>query len=117
MLQANRALLVTLARLDSAALEIAHEWPAPDKAVTLAVGGVTVYLPLAGLVDLAAERGRLQKEIEGVDGQLRKIEGLLNNPGFVNKAAANVVERERMRQRELQEKHGQLTQRLAALAS
>ncbi|MCE7981280.1 MAG: valine--tRNA ligase [Caldilinea sp. CFX5] len=117
MLQTNRALLVTLARLDSAALEIAHEWPAPDKAVTLAVGGVTVYLPLAGLVDLAAERGRLQKEIEGLEGQLRKIDGLLNNPGFVNKAAANVVERERSRQRELQEKHGQLTQRLAALAS
>lgn len=115
MLQANRALLVTLARLDSATLEIAHEWPAPDKAVTLAVGGVTVYLPLAGLVDLAAERGRLQKEIEGLEGQLRKIEGLLNNPGFVNKAAANVVERERTRQRELQEKHAQLAQRLAGL--
>jgi valyl-tRNA synthetase len=116
MLQANRALLVTLARLEGDALEIAHAWPAPDKAVTLAVGGVTVYLPLAGLVDLAAERGRLQKEIEGLEGQLRKIEGLLNNPGFVNKAAANVVERERNRQRELQEKHGQLTQRLTALA-
>ena len=115
MLQANRALLMTLARLDSATLEIAHEWPAPDKAVTLAVGGVTVYLPLAGLVDLAAERGRLQKEIEGLEGQLRKIEGLLNNPGFVNKAAANVVERERTRQRELQEKHAQLAQRLAGL--
>ncbi len=115
MLQTNRALLVTLARLDNAALEIAHEWTAPDKAVTLAVGGVTVYLPLAGLVDLAAERGRLQKELEGLEGQLRKIEGLLNNPGFVNKAAANVVERERTRQRELQEKHGQLMQRLAGL--
>ena len=83
--------------------------------MTLAVGGVTVYLPLAGLVDLAAERGRLQKEIEGLEGQLRKIEGLLNNPGFVNKAAANVVERERTRQRELQEKHAQLAQRLAGL--
>jgi valyl-tRNA synthetase len=47
---------------------------------------------------------------------LRKLEGLLSNPGFVNKAAANAVERERNRQRELQEKHAQLTQRLAALA-
>jgi len=80
------------------------------------VGGVTVYLPLAGMVDLAAEQGRLQKEIEGLAGQLKKIDGLLNNPGFVNKAAANVVERERTRQQELQEKHTQLAERLAALA-
>ena len=115
VLQQNQPLLLTLARLDGNALQIAPDLPAPDKAITLAVGGVTVYLPLAGLVDLAAERSRLQKEIEGLDGQLRKIDGLLNNPGFVNKAAANVVERERTRQRELQEKHAQLTERLASL--
>ena len=115
VLQANQPLLLALARLDGNAVQIAQELPPPDKAVTLAVGGVTVYLPLAGLVDLAAERSRLQKEIEGLDGQLRKIEGLLNNPGFVNKAAANVVERERNRQRELQEKHTQLAERLAGL--
>lgn len=116
VLQQNQPLLLSLARLDGSALQIAADLPAPDKAITLAVGGVTVYLPLAGLVDLAAERSRLQKELEGLDGQLRKIEGLLNNPGFVNKAAANVVERERTRQRELQEKHAQLTERLASLA-
>ena len=115
-LQQNQALLLSLARLDSSALTIAADVPAPDKAVTLAVGGVTVYLPLAGMVDLAAEQGRLQKEIEGLAGQLKKIDGLLNNPGFVNKAAANVVERERTRQQELQEKHTQLAERLAALA-
>ncbi|MBX3011702.1 MAG: valine--tRNA ligase [Caldilineaceae bacterium] len=117
VLRENQSLLLTLARLDGNALHIAPEVAAPDKAVTLAVGGVTVYLPLAGLVDLAAERARLQKELDGLDGQLRKIDGLLNNPGFVNKAAANVVERERNRQRELQEKHTQLTERLAALAN
>jgi valyl-tRNA synthetase len=116
ILQQNDALLLALARLDGNSLQIASELPAPDKAVTLAIGGVTVYLPLAGLVDLAAERSRLQKEIEGLEGQLRKLEGLLNNPGFVNKAAANVVERERNRQRELQEKHAQLAERLAELA-
>ncbi|MEZ4734680.1 MAG: valine--tRNA ligase [Caldilineaceae bacterium] len=115
MLQANLPLLLALARLDDNAVQIAQDLPAPEKAVTLAVGGVTVYLPLAGLVDLAAERQRLQKELDGLAGQLRKIEGLLNNPGFVNKAAANVVERERNRQRELQEKHTQLTERLAEL--
>lgn len=115
VLQQNQPLLLTLARLDGNALQIAPDLPAPDKAITLAVGGVTVYLPLAGLVDLAAERSRLQKEIDGLDGQLRKIDGLLNNPDFVNKAAANVVERERTRQRELQEKHTQLTERLASL--
>jgi len=107
--------IATLARLDPAQVAIAAELSAPEKAITLAVGGTTVYLPMAGLVNLDAERTRLGKEIENLDGQLRKIEGLLSNPGFVNKAPANVLEREKGRQSELQEKRTQLATRLTEL--
>ncbi|MCB0126625.1 MAG: class I tRNA ligase family protein, partial [Caldilineaceae bacterium] len=116
MMAANLPVIATLARLDTDAVTIAADLPAPEKAVTLAVGGMTVYLPMAGLVDLAAEQSRLQKEIDNLDTQLNKIHGLLNNPGFVNKAPANVVEREKGRQAELQEKRDQLAERLADLA-
>lgn len=112
----NLAVVAALARLDSAAVTIAAELPAPEKAITLAIGGMTVYLPMAGLVDLAAEQTRLQKEIDNLDGQLNKIAGLLNNPGFMNKAPANVVEREKGRQADLQEKREQLATRLAEIA-
>ncbi|MEZ4864615.1 MAG: valine--tRNA ligase [Caldilineaceae bacterium] len=116
IMEANVTQLVNLARLDEANVTIATDLPAPSKAVTLAVGGVTVYLPLAGLVDLAAEQNRLQKEIDNIDNQLQRIAGLLNNPGFVNKAPENVVTRERNRQAELEETKAQLVERLADLA-
>ncbi|RIK32125.1 MAG: valine--tRNA ligase, partial [Chloroflexi bacterium] len=115
MLQANLPTLARLAGLDAAAVAIATELPAPARAVTLAAGGVTTYLPLAGLVDLAAERTRLQKEIDNIDKQLQRIDGLLGNPGFVNKAPAEVIERERGKQGELQGKRVQLVDRLADL--
>ncbi len=113
---ANLPLLAALARIDPAATLIAAELPAPDKAVTLAAPGATVYLPLAGLVDFAAERARLGKEIEGLQKQVQKIEGLLGNPGFVAKAPADVITRETARLAELRERALQLTQRLEAIA-
>jgi len=116
VLRENIAIVTSLARLDSAEVLVAEELPAPEKASTLALTGMTIYLPMAGLVDLAAERTRLQKEIDNLDNQLNKIAGLLNNPGFVNKAPANVIEREKGRQTELQEKREQLALRLTDLA-
>jgi valyl-tRNA synthetase len=116
MVKNNLPMLARLAGLDPSAVTAAVDLPAPAKAVTLAAGGVTTYLPLAGLVDLAAERTRLQKEIDNIDKQLQRIDGLLGNPGFVNKAPADVIERERGKQGELQGKRTQLVDRLADLS-
>ena len=102
-------------RLEATAVDIAAELPAPGKAATLAASGVTVYLPLAGLVDLAAERKRIQGEIDNVDKQVQRIDGLLGNPGFTDKAPANVVERERAKLVELQDRRAQLVERMAEL--
>lgn len=115
ILTANLPMLARLAGLNVAEVEIAPTWPAPGKAVTLAAGGVTTYLPLAGLVDLAAERARLQKEIANIDKQLQRIAGMLGNAGFVSKAPAEVIERERNKQVELAAGRTQLTERLAEL--
>jgi hypothetical protein len=72
--------MVLLARLDAGRVEIAAALPAPDKAATLAVAGVTVYLPLAGLVDLDAERKRMQGELDNIDKQVQRIETTLEQP-------------------------------------
>ena len=93
------------------------ELPAPEKAATLSVAGVTVYLPLAGMVDLDAERKRKKKEIDELDKHLGRVSSKLENPGFVNKAPAEVVERERARMEEMQTKRTQLSERLADLAA
>jgi valyl-tRNA synthetase len=115
LLVQNLPTVAMLARLDAGAVQIAAEVATPGKAAVLAVAGMTVYLPMAGLVDLAAERKRTQEEIDNVDRLGQRIEGMLANPGFVGKAPAEVVERERARLAELQERRSRLTERLAEL--
>jgi valyl-tRNA synthetase len=115
LMQANVPVMSLLARLDAGRVEIAAALPAPDKAATLAVAGVTVYLPLAGLVDLDAERKRMQGELDNIDKQVQRIETTLSNPGFTGKAPANVIEREQLKLAELREKRGQVAARLAEL--
>ena len=113
----NLPVVAMLARLDSEAVEVAPDLNAPDKAATLAAGGMTVYLPLANLIDLAAERKRIQGEIDNVDKQVQRIEGMLGNPGFTSKAPTQVIEREQARLEELRERRAQLMQRMAELAN
>lgn len=114
-LSENADILNTMARLDGDNLRIETDLPAPEKAVTLTAGGATIYLPLAGLVDLDAERTRLEKELANVEKQLAGINGKLNNEGFISKAPENVVERERARKVDFETQLGQLKERLADL--
>jgi valyl-tRNA synthetase len=77
---------------------------------------VTVCLPLAGLVDLAAERERLQKEMAEAQQQLNGSERLLSSANFTGRAPAEVVERERSKADDLRHRLGQLQRRLAQLS-
>jgi valyl-tRNA synthetase len=114
-IQRELPLLASLARLANDQVTVAPDLPAPDKAVTVATSGVTVYIPLAGLVDLDAERLRLQKEIDNQTKQMSRSEGLLANQGFVAKAPPEVIERERAKLEELRIRRQQLIDRLADL--
>ncbi len=81
--------------------------PAPQSAV--AVGpGFEVRVPLAGVIDLAAEATRVQKEISRIDTDLEGVERKLANPAFAQKAPPEVVEKDRARARELREKRRKL---------
>ena len=59
--------------------------------------GVLVALPLEGVIDLAAEAKRLDKEIEKLDGEAKKLEAKLANPGFLAKAEEEVIDEHRER--------------------
>jgi valyl-tRNA synthetase len=96
MLNEQRALLVRLARVADDQLTIADRLDSkPAQAAALVVGDVEVFLPLAGLIDLDAERSRLGKELEQAEADIARREAKLGNAGFVDKAPANVVQRER----------------------
>src|SRR5246127_4082175 len=68
---------------------------APDGAVQLLVRGEVAALPLKGVVDFAAERARLDKEIVKADADIKRAESKLANKKFVANAAEEVVEEER----------------------
>ena len=97
----NEKTAVFFTRLASAAEVIvaqsADGFPAPDACVQLVTDSASIYLPLADIIDLAAERKRLEGEQTRIQGEIKRLEGKLANAGFVAKAPAAVVEGERVK--------------------
>jgi valyl-tRNA synthetase len=99
-LAATESLLKRMAKVERV------EWLAdgvePPPAAMQLVGDLKLMVPLAGLIDVAAERSRLDKEIAKRRQELGRIEGKLGNAGFVAKAPADVVAKERERAADMQ---------------
>ena len=88
-----RAYISDLARIGS--LTIEPDVARPHASATSVVAGVTIYIPLEGLIDLDAERKRLEKEIEKTEKYVVSTTKRLENKNFVERAPAEVVEAER----------------------
>jgi valyl-tRNA synthetase len=87
----QQAALARLARLDSVSTDAA-----PDGgAIQLVVDEATFVLPLAGVIDLDAERARITKGIEAASKEAASLAGRLNNPAFVEKAKPEAVDKAR----------------------
>ena len=105
--------IVRLARLSG----ISRATGAPPKgAAQIPLAGVTATLPVAEVIDLAAERTRLAKEIARLDGELAKIEAKLSNPEFRAKAKPEVIEDNEERRAEGQGTRARLAEALARIA-
>ena len=114
-LEAQRAELCALAKLDCGRLTIEESLDPPSQAATIVAGDVTCYLPLAEIVDLDAERERLQEDLEDVEDRIAHSEGLLSGQ-FAERAPEHVVQRERDKLAELKAERDKLEDRLEALA-
>jgi valyl-tRNA synthetase len=88
----------------------------PPQSALAVAQGTEVYVRLEGVVDLAAERQRLGKEIERAAKEIAFLEGKLGRPDFVERAPAEIVARERERLAEQQGIREKLTASLAALS-
>ncbi len=75
-----------------------------DGAVNIVTADARVFIPMNELVDLEAEKKRLEKELSDAEKNLASLEGRLNNQAFVSKAPAAVVEADRARAATLKEK-------------
>ena len=67
----------------------------PDRAAKSQVRGIDIYLPLEGLIDVDKEIARIEKEIAATENDLKRLSGKLSNAGFLAKAPAEVVEKEK----------------------
>jgi valyl-tRNA synthetase len=110
-LDSQKATIARLARLDSVSTD-----PAPDGgAVQLVVDEATFVLPLAGVIDLDAERTRITKAIDAAAKEAASLSGRLNNPAFVEKAKPEAVEKARADHAEKAAEVERLTAALARL--
>jgi valyl-tRNA synthetase len=97
ILREQASAIAQLAQLDAGKLEIVPFLEQkPEGDIALVVGPAEIYLPLAGLVDPAEARRRLEKELAEVETQIQRLEALLNSP-FAEKAPVAVVQKERDR--------------------
>jgi len=111
-LAAHRTALERLARIDSVELD----GTVPSGALQLVIGEATYALPVAEVIDLKAERARLDKEIRKLEGEVSKIDAKLGNAQFLAKAPDEVVEEQRERREEALSTAARLRQATARLA-
>ena len=108
----HRDLILTLGRVS----EVGSADAAPTGAVTFVSGGSTVALSLTGIIDLTAERARLEKEIAVFESDIGHVNKKLGNPNFVSRAAPEVVDEQRAKLAEAEAGKAKLQAALARLS-
>ena len=112
-LERNRAYLNTLGRLETiVCLQDADT--APESAIAL-VGDMKILIPMAGLIDKAAELARLTREIDKLRKDLERGLTKLSNPAFLGRAPAEVVAKERARVTGMQNALAKMDEQLARI--
>jgi valyl-tRNA synthetase len=114
LLESCKDYLTSLAGLDRLQL-LGLDVPQPPKTVSSVAGGITVLIPLEGLVDVGREVGRLTKELTQLETEIGKTEARLASPEFTVKAPPQVVEKERVKVAGFKEKAAKIRERLAQL--
>jgi len=103
-----------LAKVD--VLELLGDRPRPHGEPSAVVAGLgEIFVPLRGVVDPAAVRERLQRDLGKVAKELRGVQAKLGRQDFVDKAPLEVVEKERARAAALSERRATLEKHLTQL--
>ena len=88
----------------------------PENALASVVTGMEIYLELKGLIDAEKEKARILKDKAAAEKEIARTKGKLANEGFLAKAPQAVVEKEKAKLAEMEEKLVSLEERLNFLA-
>jgi valyl-tRNA synthetase len=101
-LHAQEPYVRSLARVGT--IEYLSSGDRPKGAATALVGSTEVYLPLGEMINVEEERARLGKEIRKAEDELSRVQKKLANPDFLSKAKEEVVQKEREKAGQYEEK-------------
>ena len=87
-----------------------------DDAVSVVIANANIYMPFAELVDIAQEIERLKKEEARLEGELKRVNGMLSNEKFVSKAPQAKIDEEKAKLEKYTQMMAQVKERLAALS-
>ncbi len=111
-LVAGTSLISRLARLE----EISPRNEVPGESAQFVVGDATYALPLAGVIDIAVEKARLDKEVGKLDAEIGQIDKKLGNEQFVAKAPEEVIEEQKARREAALDRRTRITEALERLS-
>jgi valyl-tRNA synthetase len=106
--------LLTLGRIEN--LTVDSEIKKPPLSASAVVSCGEIYIPLEGLIDLEGEKVRLQKELEKQKQFLARIKKKLTNRDFLDRAPAEVIDGEKMKQRQAEDRVARLNKNLESLS-
>lgn len=106
--------VVQMARISS--LQLGKNITRPKESAVANIGRVETYVVLSGLVDIQVERQRIESALSDVEKMIRGLEGRLANEEFVKKAPKDIVEKERKRAEELENRKKRLEENLKTLS-
>ncbi|MBI2353412.1 MAG: valine--tRNA ligase [Deltaproteobacteria bacterium] len=115
LMKHNEGSIISLARISDLAIGIGIE--KPEDASLQVAGDVRIFVPLKGVVDVAAEEERLLKEIAKIGKEIEQFSKKLENPAFVDRAPADIVEKERQKLAEVTAKRAVLEESLEKIRS
>jgi len=106
VLSQHRVYVDNLARADR--ITVAEQIEKPESAATAVAQDVEIVMPLKGIIDFAEEERRLKKEINKLEKDLATVTKKLSNEDFLRKAPHDIIEKEKGKAQEVNEKREKL---------
>jgi valyl-tRNA synthetase len=110
LIERHQDIVINLAKLENFGISARAE--KPKSSATAVVGGITIFVPLEGIIDFRKEAQRLEKEMKNLEKELAVVSKKLENENFLNKAPHDVVEQVREKHADFQEKRQKLASHL-----